>query len=270
MTARWKRLIFIVGVLLAFGAGTAAAKAPSLAASAQYTAFVEYVKKLDGLAGQPTTAPQKDKYETELSAKKEAAAHKANALFNRASDEARATYEAKAKEQAETVRRIEDDELATIGGEFANKLERASASYQLKLARVANGRQVFESQVHTQIDKLRADKAATPDAASKNAIQERITALIGQIAAKRTELTQKRKELKAAFLDQKQELKAAQAGSEEKVAQAAEDRIASIATHWKRAADQKKATLASKRERQLAYLQAKLEQGRADIASMPA
>src|SRR3954454_3231127 len=82
-----------------------AGKAPSLASTAQYKAFVEYVKKLDGLVGQTTPSSQKDVYEKELSAKKEAAAHKANALFNRSSDEAQADSEAKFKEQAAVIHR---------------------------------------------------------------------------------------------------------------------------------------------------------------------
>src|SRR5690348_2844345 len=67
-----------------------AAKAPPLAATSQYKAFVDYVKKLDGIAGQARSQADKDKYEAELTAKRTAAAHKANALFKRASAEAKA------------------------------------------------------------------------------------------------------------------------------------------------------------------------------------
>jgi hypothetical protein len=78
--------------LLLLAPSAPAAKAPPLATTAQYRAFVEYVKKLDGLAGRPTTAAQKAEYETDLTAKRAAAAHKANALFKRASEEAKAGY----------------------------------------------------------------------------------------------------------------------------------------------------------------------------------
>ena len=255
--------------LLALAASAPAAKAPPLAATAQYKAFVDYVKKLDGLAGQATSAAQKDKYEAELTAKRAAAAHKANALFKRASEEAKAEYDAKFKEQAAIVRNVEDDELEAVASDYAAKLDRASASYQLKLANVARGRQTFEARLHEQIDALRAQKAQTPDAAQKAAIQDRITALIGQITAKRQELTQKRAELKAAFREQKQGLQAAQAERETQIAAAAEAKVAKIAKHWKTAAENKKTTLNTKRESQLDYLEAKLEKGRADIASMP-
>jgi hypothetical protein len=68
---------------------------------------------------------------------------------------------------------------------------------------------------------------------------------------------------------QKQQLQAAQAERETEIAAAAEAKIAKIAKHWKVAADDKKASLNSKRESQLDYIEAKLEKGRADIASMP-
>lgn len=248
----------------------AAAKAPPLASTAQYKAFVDYVKRLDGLAGQQTTAAQKAKYEAELTAKKAAAAHKANALFKRASEEAKAEYDARFKEQAAIVRNVEDDDLEAVAAEFGAKLDRASASYQLKLSRVAHGRQTFETRLHERIDALRAQKAQTPNAAGKNAVQKRIDALISQIAAKRKELTQKRADLKSAFREQKQQLQAAQAESETRIAEAADAKVAKIAKHWKTAAENKKASLNSKRESQLAYLEARLEKGRADIASMPA
>src|SRR5689334_10415313 len=82
----------VLAALLLLPAGAAAASAPPLAATAQYKAFVDYVKKLDGIAGQGRSQAQKDKYEAELTAKRSAAAHKANALFKRASEEAKAEF----------------------------------------------------------------------------------------------------------------------------------------------------------------------------------
>jgi len=258
-----------LAALLLLSPAAFAAKAPPLAATAQYKAFVDYVKKLDGLAGQAASAAQKDKYETELTAKRAAAAHKANALFKRGSEEAKAEFDAKFKEQAAIVRGVEDDDLEAAAAEYGAKLDRATASYQLKLTNIVRGRQTFEAATHERIDALRAQKARTPDVAGKAAIQERIAALIDQINAKRQELTGKRADLKAAFREQKQQLQAAQAERETEIAEAAEAKIAKIARHWKTAAEAKKASLNSKRESQLGYLEAKLEKGRADIASMP-
>jgi hypothetical protein len=258
-----------LAALLLLSPAALAAKAPPLAATAQYKAFVDYVKKLDGIAGQAQSATQKDKYEAELTTKRAAAAHKANALFKRGSEEAKAEFDAKFKEQAAIVRGAEADDLEAAAAEYGAKLDRATASYQLKLSNIVRGRQTFETATHERIDALRAQKAQTTDVAQKTAIQERITALIAQITAKRQELTQKRADLKAAFRAQKQQLQAAQADRETEITEAAEAKIAKIASHWKAAAEAKKASLNSKRESQLGYLEAKLEKGRADIASMP-
>lgn len=276
MTARariWGSLgaaLTIVLLLPAAALGGAKGKPPSLAATSQYKALIEYVKKLDGLAGQPTSSAQKGTYETELTAKKEAAAHKANALFNRASEEAEAQFDARAKEQTEAVRDREGEELAALQGEFAGRFERAAASYTEKLEKLKTGHANFEARVKEQVAALRAKKAATADVAQKNAIQERITGLIDEIRAKRQEETTKRKELKTNYREQKEELKAAEAKQEAEIGEAAEAKIEKIAKHWKKAAAGKKSKLNSKREGQLAYLEAKLEKGRADIASMPA
>jgi hypothetical protein len=245
------------------------AKAPPLAATAQYKAFVDYVKKLDGIAGQARSQAQKDKYEAELTAKRTAAAHKANALFKRASEEAKAEYDAKFKEQAEIVRGVEDDDLEALAAEYAAKLDRATASYQLKLSNVARGLQTFEDRQHERIAGLRGQKSEATEIAQKNAIQEQIDVVIGQINAKRKQLAQKRADLKAAFSKQKQQIQAAQAKREGEIAAAAEAKIAKIAKHWKVAAANKKTSLNAKRESQLGYLEAKLEKGRADITSMP-
>jgi hypothetical protein len=267
------RLFLVAAALFAFGllpAVALAAKAPSLASTAQYKALTAYVKKLDGLVGQPTTAAQKATYETELSAKKEAAAHKANALFKRSSEEALAESNAKYKEQAAVIRRGEEGELDALGAEFGAKLARATAGYQAKLARIATGRRTFEARTHEQIDALRARKAQTADIAQKNAIQEQITALVAAIGTKRQEESTKRAELKGSFDKQKEAIHAAEAKKETAIGEAAEAKIEKASTHWKNSYNEKKATLNLKRESQLGYLNAKLEKGRADIATFPA
>jgi DNA repair exonuclease SbcCD ATPase subunit len=247
-----------------------AAKPPSLASTAQYKAFIAYVKKLDGLVGQPTSTAQKNTYETELTAKKEAAAHKANALFHRESDEAKADSNAEYKAQAGAVRAREEEALEALRAEIAAKLERAEASYHSKLKRIGTGHRKFESHAHEQIDALRAKKAQATDPAQKEAIQAQITALIEKLDAKRQEEIKKRKEVKTSFRTQKEEIHAARAKKEAVIAEAAEAKIKKISKHWKHVFNEKKAKLNSKRESQLSYLESKLEKGRADIATMPA
>jgi hypothetical protein len=247
-----------------------AGKAPSLASTAQYKALVEYVKKLDGFVGQPTTSAQKDLYEKELSAKKEAAAHKANALFNRSSDEALADSEAKVKEQAAAIHRGETADIEELAAESDARRGRAEASYHAKLAKINAGRHEFEARVHERIDALRARKAQTPDASQKTAIQEQISRLVAEVASKRKEESEKRAELKAGFSQQKETIQTGERKREEEIESAAEAKIQNSARHWKSAFNEQKASLNTKRESQLAYLLAKLEKGRADIATMPA
>lgn len=247
-----------------------AGKAPSLASTAQYKAFVDYVKKLDGLVGQATTAAQKATYETELTAKMEAAAHKANALFKRVSEEARADFDAKFKEQAAAIRRGEEADLEDLKGEFDVKRERAEAGYRAKVENVNSGSRKFERRLNEQIAALRAEKAQAPAKAEKDAIQQRISKLIDEIEAKRSEASEKRADLKAGFGKQKEELNAAEAKQAGKIESAAEEKIKQSSKHWKRVFNDKKASFNAKRESQLSYLRAKLEKGRADIATMPA
>jgi predicted HicB family RNase H-like nuclease len=263
-------LLALCSVLLLPAAATAAGKRPSLASTAQYKAFVEYVKKLDGLAGQPTTAAQKDTFQSELTAKLEAAAHKANALFNRGSDEAQAEAEAKFKKQRGTIRRAEAEEAEALDAEFAAKVRKAAESYREKVQRVETGHRHFEAKVNQQIARLREQKARTADVAEKEAIQERIASKIAELQSKRKEESQKRAELKKAFRDQKVALHAAEGKKEEALEADADAKIQKSAKHWKQVSAEAKADLDSKRDQQLAYLTAKAEKGRSDIASMPA
>lgn len=263
----------LIGVCLAAilvpAALASAAKAPSLASTAQYKAFVAYVKKLDGIAGQPRTAALKASYEAELGTKEEAASHKANALFNRGSEEAQAESTEKSMEQTAAVRGHEEEELETLAAEFAGKFDRAEAGYRAKYERIVNGHKKFEAGVRAHIVKLRSQKAKSANVGKKNEIQERIESLAGDLAANRQDGVQKRIDLKAAYDKQKGEIHAAEATKETEIGEAAEATVEKIAKHWKRVFTDKKASLNSKREAQLAYLLGKLEKGRADVASMP-
>jgi hypothetical protein len=255
--------------LLLLPAFASAAKVPSLASTAQYKAFIAYVKKLDGIVGQPRTAALKATFEAELSSKKEAAAHKANALFNRASEVAQAEANESAKEQTAAVRHGEEEELAAVQAEFGEKLERANNSYSAKRERVALSLQAFENRVRQQIATLRAKKAKSGQVSQKNEIQEKITSLAGERAANRTAKAEQRAQLKTAFGTQKEEIHSGEATKETEIGEAAEATVEKIATHWKKAYNEKKASLSAKRVSQLGYLVGKLEKGRADVATMP-
>jgi hypothetical protein len=270
---RWSGVLFpgSLALLLLVLAPTAAlaVKAPGLASSTQYKAFIEYVKKLDGLTSQPTSTEQKNAYEAKLTAKKTAAAHKANALFKRASEEAQAEANEKAKEQVEGVRGKEEKELAAIQAATAGKFERIEASYHVKFEHIVTGHKNREKALKAQIAELRGKKAAAAPGQPKEAIQERISAKSAEVASNRQDEKNLRAELKSATGKQKTQLKEAAEAAEVELGEAAEETVKKIDSHWKNQYEEKKAALNSTRENRLGYLESKLEQGRADVAAMP-
>jgi hypothetical protein len=256
-------------VFVAVPGSALAVKAPGLASSSQYKAFIEYVKKMDGLTTTPTSAEQKNTYEAKLTAKKTAAAHKANALFKRASEEAQAEADEKAKEQVEGVRAKEEKELAAIQATTAGKFERIETGYHVKFEHIVTGHKNREKALKAQIAELRGKKAAAAPGQPKEAIQERITTKSAEVSANRADEGIKRTELKSATGKQKTQLKETAEAAEVELGEAAEETVKKIDSHWKRSYEEKKAALNSTRENRLGYLESKLEQGRADVAAMP-
>lgn len=270
---RWSQGLLVGALaLLALVVGPTAAlavKAPGLASSAQYKAFIEYVKKMDGLTSQPSSTEQKNTYEAKLTAKKTAAAHKANALFKRASEEAKVEANEAAKEQVERVRGKEEMELEAIQAATAGKFERAESSYHVKFEHIVTGHKNREKALKAQIAELRGKKAAAAPGQPKEQIQERIEAKSAEVAANRKDEQNKRAELKSATGKQKKQIKETAAAAEAELGEAAEETVKKIDNHWKKQYLEKKAALNSTRENRLGYLESKLEQGRADIAAMP-
>jgi hypothetical protein len=246
-----------------------AVKAPGLASSAQYKAFVEYVKKMEERSSQPTSSETKNTFEAKLTAKKTAAAHKANALFKRASEEARAEANEAAKQRVERVRAKEGEELEALGRATSSKLERVESSYHTKFEHIVTGHHNREQALKQQVAELRAKKSEAAPGQPKEAIQERIEGKSGEIAANRAEEKKERSELKAATGRQKKQIKEAAEAAEAEIGEAAEGTVHKIEDHWKRAYEEKRAALNTTRENRLGYLEQKLEQGRAAIAAMP-
>jgi hypothetical protein len=246
-----------------------AVKAPSLASSAQYKAFVEYVTKLDGLTSTATSTEQKNTYEAKLTAKKTAAAHKANALFKRASEEAAAEANATAKEQVERVRAKEGEALEALKAETETKINNTEASYNVKFEHVEVGSRNREEALHKHVAELRTKKAAAGSPEQKAQVQERIDTVIAEIAANRKAEKEKRTVLKAAITKKEKELRSSAAAKETELGEAAEETVKKIDQHWNKAYLEKKSALNKTRENRFGYLEKKLEQGRADIAAMP-
>jgi hypothetical protein len=259
----------MLALLLAAPGAALAIKAPGLASSSQYKAFIEYVKKLDGLVAQPTSAEQKNTYEAKLTAKQTAAKHKANALFKRASEEAQAEADATAKEQVEGVRTKEAKTLEGLRLETNQKLERTEASFHIKFERIATGHKNRETALKTHIAELRAKKAAAAPGTPKTSIQEQIDKVSGEVTANRADEKEKRTALKGAISKQREQIKSAAEAKEVEIGEAAEEVVKKIDDHWNKQYLAKKEALNKTRESRLGYLGQKLEQGRADIAAMP-
>jgi hypothetical protein len=258
-----------VTALLLGAPAALAGKTPSLASSAQYKAFVEYVKKMEGRAAQPTSAETKNTFEAKLTTKETAAAHKANALFKRASEETKAEADETAKEQVGRVRAKEGEALEVLKAEAADKRERVESSYHVKFERIVTGHHNREKALKGQIADLRKKKAEAAPGQPKEGIQERIEAKSAEIAANREDEKKNRSELKSATAKQKKAIEEKAEAKEAEIGEKAEATVNKINKHWKKAYEEKKAALNTTRENRLGYLEQKLEQGRAAVAAMP-
>jgi len=258
-----------VALLLAAPAALAV-KAPGLASSAQYKAFIEYVKKMEERSSQPTSTETKNKFEARLTAKKTAAAHKANALFNRASREAQEEANAAAKEQVERVRAKEGEKLEALQAATNGKLEANEATFHSKFEHVANSHHNRESILKEQIRALRAQKSVAAPGQPKEKIQERIERIQGEIKATREDEKTKRGQLKKSVEGKRETIESSAKEEEVAIGEKAEATVNKINNHWAKAYDEKAAALNSTREDRLGYLETKLEQGRAAVAAMPA
>jgi hypothetical protein len=246
-----------------------AVKTPGLASSAQYKAFIEYVKKMEERSSQPTSSETKNKFEAKLTAKKTAAAHKANALFNRASDEAKAKANASAKAQVEAARAKEGKNLEALKAETNGKLERLEAEFHAKFERMETGHRNREGALKEQIRGLRGQKSQAKPGTPKEKIQEHIEKVQGELKANREDEKEKREALKGLVEKKRVPIEEAAKAEEVAIGEKAEEIVKKIQNHWAKAYEEKKAALNSTRENRLGYLESKLEQGRAAIAAMP-
>lgn len=228
------------------------------------------MKKLDSLAGQPTTGAQKATWEAELSAKKEATARKAEALFLRSQQEAQAAVNREQKADTTLVRAKEHEEVLAVEAEFKVKLEKAARNYQSVLNRISENHHGLEDELHEEIDKLRIKKAKAQGAAAKAKVQRQITTFTKAVGENRTVEKQERAETAGNYRNQKEKLTTNKLAKKSEVEEGADEVVAHIARHYKKTFNNKKASFQAKRDTQLAYLELKLEQGRLDVASMPA
>jgi hypothetical protein len=247
-----------------------ALKTPGLASSAQYKAFIEYVKKMESRSSQPTSTETKNTFEAKLTAKKTAAAHKANALFNRAAGEAEEEANATAKEQVNRVRAKEGETLEALHAATAGKLEANEDTFHPKFEHVAVSHKNRENILKEQIRNLRAEKSNAKPGEPKEKIQGRIEKIQGEIKENREDGKVKRSQLKKSVEAKRESIEATSKEEEAAIGEKAEETVKKNQNHWAKAFETKKEALNSTRENRLGYLETKLEQGRAAVAAMPA
>jgi hypothetical protein len=273
MTKRSVSRIFVLGVavvaLLVAAPAALAVKAPGLASSSQYKAFIEFVKKMNERSSQPTSTETKNRFEAKLTAKETAAKHKANALFQRAAEEVKEEANASAGEQVKRVKAKGTESLEALKAETEKLIGNLEASYNVKFEKVEIGHHNREEALHKHVAELRTKKAAAKSTELKEKVQERISAVIAEIAANNSSEKEKRQTLKAAIEKKEGELREGASSKESEITEGTAETVKKIDNHWNKQFLEKKAALNSTRENRLGYLESKLEQGRAAIAAMP-
>jgi hypothetical protein len=167
------------------------------------------------------------------------------------------------------VRAKEDEELEALKAETRGKLERNEASFHPKFEHVAKSHHNRESILKEQIRALRAQKSQAAPGRPKEKIQERIERIQGEIKANREDEKKKRGQLKRGVERKRESIEAAAKEEEVAIGEKAEATVKKIDNHWNKAYEEKKAALSETRDDRLAYLETKLEQGRAAVAAMP-
>jgi hypothetical protein len=274
MASRRSPKVVVLGAtalaLLLAAPAALALKTPGLASSAQYKAFIEYVKKMESRSSQPTSTETKNKFEAKLTAKKTAAAHKANALFNRASGEAQEEANATAKEQVNRVKAKEGESLEALHAATIGKEETNESAFHAKFEHVATSHKNRENILKEQIRNLRAEKSNAKPGEPKEKIQGRIEKIQGEIKENREDEKTKRGQLKKSVEAKRETIEAGAKEEETAIGEKAAETVKKIQKHWAKSYEEKKEALNSTRENRLGYLETKLEQGRAAVAAMPA
>lgn len=246
-----------------------AANIPPLSSSAQYKALVSIVDKLDRLARTPATAAQKAIYDGQLENKHEAAVNKSTALFARAKKAAKAETQRAFKTGAQTIRRTEAGELATLREEYDARMDRAANNYDAELGRIEDEFDARIATLHKEIKRLRNQKSNAKSLGEKALIEEAIERRIDRIAGDRKLEQEEVTDLKAGFRKEKETIRAAKASATRVVQQDDDAAIERLRNDHNRIYNARVRTLQSKRANQLSDLEGKLSAGRDAIERMP-
>ena len=246
-----------------------AANVPLLVTTAQYKALVGYVDKLDGLSNTPANTAQKAAYEDQLANKHDAAANKANALFNRAKRAAQAESQRAVKAGVRTIRTTEATELAALRNDYDARINRAADNYQSAVGRLEDVYDSRTASLRKQIRRLRKQKASAEGVLRKTEIEEAIERRVKLAADDRKVEAEELADLKAGYRREKAAIRSAKASATLSVQQNDDEAIATLRNRSKRIYSTRVRTLQSRRVNQLGDLDNKLNAGRAAIARMP-
>jgi hypothetical protein len=246
-----------------------AADIPPLSSSAQYKGLVKFVDRLEGLARTPTTAAQKAVYSGQLENKHAAAVNKSTALFARAKKAAKAEADRAFRAGAQTIRRTEAGELATLREEYDTRMDRAANNYDAELGRIEDE---FDGRIATlrkEIKRLRNEKANAKGPEQKVLIEEAIERRVARIAGDRKLEREEITDLKAGYRKEKETIRAAKASATQVVQQSDDAAIERLRNDHNRIYNARVRALQSKRANQLSDLEGKVDAGRAAIERMP-
>ncbi|HEX5713253.1 MAG TPA: hypothetical protein VFX85_08075 [Solirubrobacterales bacterium] len=246
-----------------------AAYAPPLASTAQYTALVSFLDKLQKLSGTATTAAQKTAYEGQLDNKHEAAVNRSAALFLRAKKAAQAESQRALQKGVRTIRSTEARELAALRKDYDARMNRAAALHESAVGRLEDVYDSHNESLRKQISSLRKQKAKAKSAVGKVLIEETIERRVKRLADNRKVLQEELADLKAGYRREKDSIRSAKASATQVVQQNDNEAIQTLRTRNRQIYNARVRTGQARRQNQIGDLENKLNAGRAAIARMP-
>jgi hypothetical protein len=242
---------------------------PSLVSTPQYEEFAEVVSELRQMTGKPHTPQEKAAFESKLTRKHRATVNRANSLFRQSRNISGGEIKARFKRAAKKVRKAEAVELADLRAEYADRMGRATHSYVVNTAALADRFDRLNASVQRQVRTLQTRKAKAKSLLRKDQIQAQINHLTQQLDDSHRAEREASDRLQQRYSKQKQAIRTAKAADTAEVTDSRQDALENLRSRAKRSFDAKVAELQSRRTNQVSNLDGKLAGGRAAIASMP-
>jgi hypothetical protein len=261
--------VALVALLLVVPTASAAPQIPTLVSTPQYKSFNELVNKLRGEQGKPTTQAEKASHTAQLTGKHGAVVNRANSLFTRGKQVAKQETSASFRKNAKRLRKSEATELAQLRAATDTRLDRARDSYQRNVGALEDEFDELFVRLQKQLSSLRMQKAKADGAVRKGQIQNRIEDLGERLAAARKEERKEDSSLRERYAKERQKIQALRSEQSKQIQRENDEALETLRSRWNRAYNGKVTNLQNRRTTQIAELEAKLNAGRAAIASMP-